>query len=519
MGKSIEQLRREAVSDDNEFTPLADKRVLIIDPADASRQILRDLVSGLGCRAFVNAGTYGEAMKVLQKGVVGVDLIFCEYNLRGPRDGQQLLEELRSRRVISMATGFVMVTGEAGYRRVVAAAEFAPDDYMIKPFSAENLRFRLLRLLDKKRVLGPVYALIDAGDHDQAVREAMRTSKEVPRCADDCLRLAIDVLHEAGRVEEAELLLRRVAGLNATPWAHLRLAGVRVSQGRLQEAEQMLVTTIAGNREMLRAYDALAEVKARLGKQDEALAVLEQASQLSELNVTRMRKLGAMAESLGRHDRAEQAYSVVLTRVRDSAMLAPEDYANLSRALVTQGKLDEAEKIAADQKRMMRGHRDSELTAALLEFQRTTRAGDTPRAQAALDKITQIEAEDAAAELSPRLLVQVVRVCFDFNKPEIAYAVAGRLARRPGVDPEVLAEIRFLLDQHRDEQKRTAELLDLHGIAQAIAHLVKNGYDAVLAARIARSLAHLQAQGEAGDDLATLAAAAEGVRRKYGVLS
>lgn len=52
--------------------------------------------------------------------------------------------------LISLSTVFVMTTAEGSYERVVAAAEFAPDDYLLKPFNANNLKERLDRILTKK---------------------------------------------------------------------------------------------------------------------------------------------------------------------------------------------------------------------------------------------------------------------------------------------------------------------------------------------------------------------------------
>ena len=517
----FDDFRLDRARGDSDHAPLAGRRVLIVDPADASRQILRDLITGLGCAGFVNAASYADAMKALPPGA-RIDFVFSEYNLNGPRDGQQLLEELRARRLLPRATGFVIVTGEAGYRRVVAAAEFAPDDYLIKPFSAELLRARVLRLLQKKRALAPAHALIAAGRQDDAARCALQLSRNLPRYAADCLRLAIDVLQEIGRVEQAEALLQQAMQPKAAPWMRLRLAAVRVQQGRLAEAEAELTGIVGAHREMLRAYDALADVKHRLGKREEALAVLERAAALSEMNVARMRKLGALAETLGRHEQAEQAYSTVLARVRDSALLAAEDYANLSRALVTQGKLDEAEKIAVDQKRMMCGHRDAELTAALLQMQRACRAADTARAQQALEAIVELEAGERGAELSPRLLVAVVRACFDFGQAAIALAVAERLAQRAGVDAEVLAELRDLLDQQHGREQRAGAPLDRKGIARALAQMDATGYDEALALRLARSLAHWRGRADAeedADDLDALAASFGALRLKYGIAS
>jgi hypothetical protein len=55
------------------------------------------------------------------------DLVLCEYDLEGGQDGQQLLEDLRHHKLISLATMFFMVTAEGDYGKVVSAAELAPD--------------------------------------------------------------------------------------------------------------------------------------------------------------------------------------------------------------------------------------------------------------------------------------------------------------------------------------------------------------------------------------------------------
>ena len=39
----------------------------------------------------------------------------------------------------------MMVTAERTYDRVMSAAELAPDDYLVKPFTEETLRLRLVR--------------------------------------------------------------------------------------------------------------------------------------------------------------------------------------------------------------------------------------------------------------------------------------------------------------------------------------------------------------------------------------
>jgi DNA-binding response OmpR family regulator len=61
--------------------------------------------------------------------------VLCDYNLGDGMDGQELLER-RKTGTLPLSTIWIMITGERKYERVVAAAEMAPDDYILKPFNS-----------------------------------------------------------------------------------------------------------------------------------------------------------------------------------------------------------------------------------------------------------------------------------------------------------------------------------------------------------------------------------------------
>ncbi len=493
---------------------LAGLRVLMIDPYDASRAVLRETINQLGCKAYHSAGTYADAMRVLRRTEGAVDLIFCEYNLNGTRDGQQLLEELRSERVVSLRTAFFMVTGESSYKRVVSVAEFAPDDYLVKPYSTEQLNRRLQRTLHKKKVLAPAYALIEGGQVGPAVDACLAIAQEHHAFVADCWRLAIDALITAGEDARAEALLKQLLALKALPWAVLGLARVRARQGDLDQAAAMLEKLIDGNPDFLRVHDVLADIRLKQGQQQKAMQVLRLAASKSSANVARMRRVGALAEELGDMETAEQAFAQVLERTRDSAMLSGEDYANVSRVLVAQGKLDRIDALAADQRRMMKGHKDLELSMAMLQFHRVP-SSDAASRDAAVLRLVEIERQDEQSEVSPRLVVQVIRACLENGHDDAGFRIAGRMARRAGLDAEVLHEMREILDRHREQQSR-ARLMTADQLEAAVRAIHDNGFDDALAPRIERSLAALARNG--GDvhieAIARLWAAA---RAKYGV--
>lgn len=434
--------------------PLADLSVMIIDPYEASRSVLRDAVSQLGSRDIQGMRGYVDAMRALRKPGAAIDVILCEYHLSGNRDGQQLLEELRSEQVISPRTSFLMVTAEASMKRVAAAAEFVPDGYVVKPCSVEQLNARLTRSVRKRQVLAPVFALIDRGRFREAAAESMRISAVQPAFAADCARMAVDLMLNHGDEAGARALLESLVAASEPAWAVLQLARLRYKDDKLDEAADMLERVLSAHPDYLRAHDALVDVRLRQGAREQAMSILKQASARSNANVARMRRLGNLAEDLGDLEMAEQVFGQVLERTRNSGMLSGEDYSNLSRLFVAQGKLDKLDKLANDQKKMLKGHKDLELSTALLEFHQLHNSTSTRR-DSAVRNLIAIESQDVTGEFSPRLVVQVIRACLEWGHEDAGFKIATRMARRNKLDTVVLHEMQDILDRHRAMQRQS----------------------------------------------------------------
>lgn len=131
------------------------KRVLIVDRHPHARNSLRMMLSTLNITAVHGAGTSAEVLR--QIGAAHFDIVLSDYLLDDGRDSQQLLEELRQQRLLSLAAVFMVITGERSYRNVVSLAELAPDDYLIKPFTADQLQSRLLKAIYKKHFFARVF--------------------------------------------------------------------------------------------------------------------------------------------------------------------------------------------------------------------------------------------------------------------------------------------------------------------------------------------------------------------------
>lgn len=472
--QTVSDQRSEVAS---ETSPLAGKKVLIADRHASTRMALRDMVSQLGVTNVINAHSAGDVIRIVKN--TTVDIILCEYKLDEIRDGQQLLEELRHEKLIPLSTMFMMITSERGYKQVVAVAEFAPDDYLLKPFTPEQLYQRLLRAVKKKTIFAKAYIFINNGKVAEALAECDIVLQAHPKFSADALRLKIDMLSTVGRHEEAEQLLQMIASTKAVPWAQMGLAVLRYQQNDLEGAEKLITELVSEKQEYLAAYDFLAEIKREMGKEQEALEVLERASNISTFNVKRMRKTAELAAATGDHVKAAQVFSKVVDRVRDTSLIRSEDFANLSKAYVAQGKIDEAERVSADLKRTLKGLPDVEITAKLLEYQRHLQQGDTKRADETLIQAVQLHLQCAHA-LADGIEADLAEACFSRSMFDEGFNIARRVALRGGVEKSVKSRIEALLDQYHERQnarKNVKTKMAVDELLVALQRLNTEGWD------------------------------------------
>jgi CheY-like chemotaxis protein len=120
--------------------------VLVVDDVSAVRQVLAQILRGLGVEGRIDTASDGlEAWEMMQINNYGV--VICD--IRMPRmNGLELRKLLRATpRFADMP--FLMITGEVSEDIMAMAVESKWDGYLLKPFPSAVLEKRLLKLLDK----------------------------------------------------------------------------------------------------------------------------------------------------------------------------------------------------------------------------------------------------------------------------------------------------------------------------------------------------------------------------------
>lgn len=456
------------------------KRVLIVDRHPAARDSLRLMLSALGITAVTGAGTSAEVLRQVRAGVY--DIILSDYLLDDGRDGQQLLEELRQQRLIPLATVFMVITGERGYHNVVSVAELAPDDYVIKPFTAEQLQARLLRAVFKKNFFAPVYQRLDAGAYIGALNACDRLLATTSPFELDVLRLKGEILNALGRHEEAETIYRDVLARKSVPWARMGLAVAVRGRKLLDEAEALAEAVVGEFPEYLSAYDFLAGVREEKGDLAAAQAVLQQAATISPKNATRQRVVGDVAMRNGDLEAAEKAYGKVLERHRGSSLRQVDDYANLSRVMLDKGNAAGARQVIQELKREWRGNRHGEYAAAVMDSLCLQAEGEPAKARAAVEQALHLHESlraegDPGRPMSHKVAVDLAQACLAAGDNEAAQAIMKRVAAENNENRNVIARIEGVFARSGNEDAGRA-LLD--EVNREIVELNNRG---VLAAR------------------------------------
>lgn len=121
-------------------------RVLIVDDSAVMRKIVeRSLRSaGLELAGVWNAGSGVEALELLR--TQQVDMILSDINMP-QMNGLEFLRQMAANG-IATGTPIVMITTEGSEEHVMQAVQAGARGYILKPFTAEQIKERVLPLLE-----------------------------------------------------------------------------------------------------------------------------------------------------------------------------------------------------------------------------------------------------------------------------------------------------------------------------------------------------------------------------------
>jgi len=136
--------------------------VLIVDDSLPMRSVIKRTIqaSGFDVGHFFEASNGVEAMKVLRE--EWLDLVLTDYNMPD-MDGLELIREMKQDELLQNMPA-VMITTEGSKERVEKFIEEGATDYIKKPFTPEDVRQKLNRIMGE-----PEYGEGSLDDSDEGL--------------------------------------------------------------------------------------------------------------------------------------------------------------------------------------------------------------------------------------------------------------------------------------------------------------------------------------------------------------
>lgn len=120
-------------------------RILVVDDFATMRRIVKNLLKELGYEHLDEADDGLTALPKLKNGEY--DFLITDWNMPG-MEGIDLLKAVRADSKLKDLP-VLMVTAEAKREQIVAAAQAGVNGYVIKPFTSEQLRQKIEKVVER----------------------------------------------------------------------------------------------------------------------------------------------------------------------------------------------------------------------------------------------------------------------------------------------------------------------------------------------------------------------------------
>ncbi|RUO44346.1 response regulator [Aliidiomarina taiwanensis] len=320
---------------------LSKKKILIIDDQKTFQVMLKSMLLNLGALQVVTAPS-GEAGLASHR-QHRFDILLVDYHLGRGKNGRQVLEELKYKRLLRPDGVFILVSAENTRPMILSAIELQPDDYLMKPFSSSVLKSRLERAFRKRVTLRKVYHHLYRREYQACIEACNEHIAQEGRYKNFCLQLASELYLRVGKVDEAEQAVQVLLDEQRFSWAVLELAHIKFKKGDYEDCLPLIEEVIQSNSNAVEAFDLRAKVYEQLKNAEQALNAARRAVSLAPFSIQRQTYLAHLARHNQQFDLAKQAMGQVVELSRKSVHRDPKHLCTYIRSILDAAENSETE--------------------------------------------------------------------------------------------------------------------------------------------------------------------------------
>lgn len=406
---------------------LASKKILIVDDQSIMRESIKHTLGSFGARFIIEAESGINAIVAMKTD--RFDIVLCDYNLLRGKNGQQVLEEARHSKLLSVNAIFIMVTCEQSQEMVLSAIDNKPDDYLIKPFNQHQLLNRIERCYARKKYLTSIENEIDSGNFYKAIQCCERLLQlDDKKMRMPLLKMHAELAIKVGDFKTAEGIYQSILYERELPWARLGLGVVAFYLGNYDQAISTFQDLIAHYPVMLEAYDWLVKTHELMGNDEHAVSSLNSAVTLSPLSILRQKKLALLADKTENLTVAKKAYMTTIKLGKNSVHKSSDDYSGLANVYLKSNAANEALKVLGELNQQFHNDPEAKLRSALLETEIHQAKGNKTLAQQSYGEVFKLN-EQFNKQLSRELRLEIAKTFYLNGNSEICDKILNDLIR------------------------------------------------------------------------------------------
>ncbi len=325
----------------------ANKRFLIVDNIKQSRDTLKQFAYSLGDVKVESVSFAKDAISACES--VAYDVVLLGYDLgENQKNGQQVLEELKTRNLIQRQSIIIIITAEVSEAMVLAALEHKPDEYIAKPYTLQDLKKRLLRSYAKKQSMAKIYKALDEGDENNVVELVKETIAKGTQYESECMGILSRQYFNMKRYAEAQDIYLEYQSEASCTWAKIGLGKVAFENKQFDKAEQYFKEIIEENDRYLSAYDWLAKTYQAQENHASAQNTLERCLLISPRSVGRLKLYANVCLENEQYEKATNALKKTNELAYHSIHNHPENALLFAKAVlehIHEMPIDQARKL------------------------------------------------------------------------------------------------------------------------------------------------------------------------------
>ncbi|CAB9493991.1 MULTISPECIES: response regulator [Alteromonas] len=264
----------------------SNKQVLIVEDQRPFLLLLKGLMHSMGASDVVTKSSAEQAVSLCKKHKF--DIVICDLHLGADtKNGYELIEELRTRRLINPTSVFILISADSARPVVLGSIERRPDDFLIKPFSQVQLKSRIVRAWQKRQFLQQAFNLIEQGEYNSAI-DHIETLLENPRhYKGHCEQLLVELYWRISQPQKALDVLKEYIEGRPVLWAQIAIGRTYLLLNEYEKAISIAKKTLKRNRFNADAHDILAQAHHALDAGEKALDAIREAIKLSPFSLPR----------------------------------------------------------------------------------------------------------------------------------------------------------------------------------------------------------------------------------------